>query len=300
MNTNRARLFYFNIDYICNNNCKYCCSKSTRNRLSDIIEIEDIEVLIKKFNINCNDTIVLSGGEPTVSPVFFDIITLLHQVTQKIIVYTNGRLINGIDDNLIGCIQRFIVPVYGLLENHDNYVGVKGAFKETYEGMIRLIKHNVDILELKIVYDSERNFTELVNSSCFKTLMKNNRFSITRLLIQSGEEQIIQKKSLNIIEDEIVYLWSLGKKVKFYDFPFCTFSDNFKTKIRFCYNPELNEMYDIFYCKAGGVSNRISFDKKSDYFNKCLYCHDNIFCCKMMQNYYCPIVYDNTCRLSTE
>ena len=300
MNANRARLFYFNIDYICNNNCKHCCSKSTRNKISDIIGIEDIEVLINKFNISCNDTIVLSGGEPTISPTFFDIIILLHQVTQKIIVYTNGRLIKDIDNDIIDCIQRFIVPIYGLLENHDNYVGVNGAFEETYDGMIRIINHNADMLELKIVYDSERNFTELVNSSCFKSLIKNNRFSITRLLMQSEEEHIMQKFSPNIVENLIVYLWSLGKKVKFYDFPFCAFSDNFKTKIRSCYNPVLNEKFDIFYCRVGGISNRISFNKKSDYFNKCSYCHDNIFCCKMMQNYYCPIVYDKICRLSTE
>ena len=130
------RLFYMNITYSCNNRCVFCISHNTQNHSKEVTNpIILIQNANTKYHFDNKDIFVINGGEPTLSSDFDLILTYLIKLECKIIVYTNGRLLKNYNSYFNNSNIYWIVPFYGLEENHDKYTGVAGAYWKLFLGV---------------------------------------------------------------------------------------------------------------------------------------------------------------------
>ena len=70
-----GNIYYYNINYYCNNDCKFCFSSSTGNNkysVSMATIISELSTIVRQ-----DDTVVLNGGEPTIHPEFYDILNAI-------------------------------------------------------------------------------------------------------------------------------------------------------------------------------------------------------------------------------
>ena len=125
------------LTYRCNNNCSHCYNARPRNYPE--MDIKSWKRIIDKvWNLRIPH-IVFTGGEPT---VFSGLPELVAYAEHKGIITglnTNGRRLA--DKNFLKClINSGLDHVQITIESHnseihDNMVGIKGAWKETVEGL---------------------------------------------------------------------------------------------------------------------------------------------------------------------
>lgn len=125
-----SRIFYFNITYRCNQNCVFCFSNSTSSHGRDM-KSEKILDSLKDLEANERDLIVLNGGEPSLHPHFYDLLSLIqNSFHSQITVYSNGSVLDVAkmrkSSNTI-----FIIPIHGNENEHDAITQIYGAFQNT-------------------------------------------------------------------------------------------------------------------------------------------------------------------------
>lgn len=287
-------LFYFNITYKCNNNCKSCCSFNTRGKSKRFVTADDIKSIAEKFNCTDSDVFIISGGEPTLSEQFDDIVNYCMSKSKHIILYTNGRNTQNINaDNF----ERIIVPLYGKESAHNSYVGNINAYAETIRTLKSIIENNPDKIELKLLINKLSDMKAFVTSDDWNVLRNNNRFSISRVIKPKTD---VNDEVYQFAEDLIVDLLAQGKMVKFYDLPFCKFGADFQKMVLERYDCHLNTQYKIICGSQYGRYTVFDFNKRADYNIDCANCNQSIFCTKIMQNYYCPVLTSEKCWIGTE
>ena len=287
-------LFYFNITYKYNNKCKDCCSHNTRDKNKRTVSVDDIKVIDDKFKCTESDVWVISGGEPTVADNFDEIINYCLSKSKHIILYTNGRNLHKINAE---CFERIIVPLYGTESGHNDYVGSSMAYSETVNALTNIIERNPDKIELKLLINDLTAMKDLLQNDDWQILKKNNRFSISRVIKPNVE---IDSNVLLFTENLIMELLSEDKTVKFYDLPFCKFSEKFQNNILDNYDCSLNSKYRIICGSQFGKYTVFGFNKRADYYIDCSTCNKSIFCTKIMQRYYCPVLTTKKCWIGTE
>lgn len=295
-----ANICYCNITYQCNNNCKHCISHNVKKRCERILTTDDYRFLKETFDIGEEDIWTISGGEPTLSPYFTDIINYCSKVSRHIIVYSNGRNIESLSPEIIDKIERIIIPIYGDEMLHNDYVGSPNAFKETISSMLKIIQRDKEKVDVKILLDSDGRTESLFKSSAWNELLENKHFSITRVLTPSFDTDSIKhvcERASKIIKELI----AKHKDIRFYDLPFCMLDKELQDHLWVTYTDKKLIYNDNVIC---GSSERrytlFSFHKPSDYFEKCVTCHYQRLCCKIMQNYFCPITNLYTTQITTE
>ena len=139
---------------LCNSKCIMCPQiENGTSRYDECLKILD-NIDLK----NC-ESIGITGGEPTLEPD--KLAALLHKISklsknQKVHILTNGRNFSNEDNaikfsNLKNIDISWGIPLYSnISEEHDYIVGIKGAFKETMQGLYNLAKHRQKI-EIRIV-----------------------------------------------------------------------------------------------------------------------------------------------------
>ena len=61
----KKNVYYFNINYLCDNKCIFCYSHNTNNlKTESIITLKEIIKTINKYKISEKDRLILNGGEP--------------------------------------------------------------------------------------------------------------------------------------------------------------------------------------------------------------------------------------------
>ena len=279
---------------MCNNNCKSCCSYNTRGKSKRFVTADDIKSITEKFNCSNSDVFVISGGEPTLSEHFEDVVHCCLSKSKHIILYTNGRNTLKIKaDNF----ERIIVPLYGKESTHNNYVRNTKAYSETVCTLKRIIGNNPDKIELKLLINNLSDMKDFVTSDDWNVLRNNNRFSISRVIKPNKD---VEDEIFQFTEDFILDLLAKGKMVKFYDLPFCKFSADFQKMVLERYDSRLNTKYKIVCGSQFGRYTVFDFNKRADYNVDCAKCNQSIFCTKIMQNYYCPVLTSEKCWIGTE
>lgn len=125
------RVFYFNIIYRCNINCKFCFSNSTSNNGSIMDSKQIINSIINK-QLDKDDLIVINGGEPAVHKELYSILHELIRITEaEIAVYSNGSMLDVLklpkSDKLF-----FVIPIHGFEASHDGITQMSGSYKKTF------------------------------------------------------------------------------------------------------------------------------------------------------------------------
>jgi len=292
------RIFYYNITYACNNNCKNCISTNVKRKTSRQVTIDDYIYIDSIYKISKNDVCTVSGGEPTLSPHFNDIVNFCYDKDATVVVYSNGRTLNELPQQILNKISRIIIPLYGCEQCHNEYVSSNNAFQQTINSIDNIIQYDKDKIEIKLLLDDRSSISKLIKDDVWNVISKNTHFSVTRVLKPDDKKC---DESISYEGSEIVsFLLSLDKVVRLYDIPFCQLNhdlqkrmlSNLDTKID--YNP-------IVICGASDKRfKQFLFNKNTDYFEHCNKCPYQMLCVKIMQNYFCPVIYKDSTKIDIE
>ena len=293
-----SKVVYCNITYHCNNACSHCISHNVRRHSQKQITIDDYRLLIDKNGVSSCDYMVISGGEPTLHSSFCDIVQLCYQYTKHIIVYSNGRKLFNLPDNVLNKIERIIVPIYGDASSHNTCVGSNMAYMETMKSIDKIIKLDPEKLDIKILLNDQINTEQLLQSPEWIFIKLNTHFSVSRII--TPNEPICSKEIVNRAERMINTLLSLNKIVRFYDFPFCWFSTEFKQFVLACKLTPSTIDSDVVCGIAGMRQNIFRFNKPTDYFQDCFNCKNAIYCTMIMKNYFCPSINNGQIIITNE
>lgn len=137
----------FNLNFICNNNCVFCCANKKEEKCDSLRIIKkNIESFAKKGGDN---RLIISGGEPLISEDLFDLLTLAKRKgIKKIGIQTNGRMLcyEGVVKKLkefepIDFLVSFHFPNAKLYKKYCRSDG----FQQTAKGIKNLVKYNCNV-----------------------------------------------------------------------------------------------------------------------------------------------------------
>lgn len=122
------------INNICNNNCHFC--KTPHNEINNV---DEIKKEVNKFKDKGIETIIISGGEPTMEKYLFEVIDLIQKNMMDIVLHTNARMLsywNYAQKLFQTGVRTISVPIYNndAIE-HDNITKSKGSFEQAINGI---------------------------------------------------------------------------------------------------------------------------------------------------------------------
>ena len=80
-----SKLHYFNITYLCDSDCLFCAANiGMINHASYTISPETFEQNLLKSNVQPGERVMISGGEPTLSPYFWPILAVTMIILQAV------------------------------------------------------------------------------------------------------------------------------------------------------------------------------------------------------------------------
>ena len=171
-----SKVSYMAISYKCNQRCLYCpCSKE--DYLKPFIPVETLKHLVDEMiDRQGADTIVLSGGEPTIHPDFLDFLNFLGKKNVAISILSNGEHFFNEDffESFCQVASKNQVTVTTTLhshkeEQHENANQKKGSFLRTIQGLLNLINSGYRvIIKHCITRENHRDlldFYKFVNST---------------------------------------------------------------------------------------------------------------------------------------
>lgn len=178
-------IYYFNITYSCNSNCVFCYSHNTihSGRKFNEIELYDFVEYLKSQNIQESDRVIINGGEPFLHSQILDILKSLLDFKCEVLIYTNGRCLTESDFSFMTSKYRFVIPVHGYKEIHDDITRSLGSYDSMANGVKHLNKFKCKI-DVKVILNPKMTssldeFKKTINA--IETLGFNNALHITKM-----------------------------------------------------------------------------------------------------------------------
>jgi len=293
------RVFYFNIDYFCNNKCIFCFSHNVSENKREISK-EELFKRLDRQKLRDNDYIILNGGEPTIHSEFYQIVNEINKYNAVVKIYSNGVGIKV--DKITNKNIEFIVPIHCVEEIHDELTRKKGSFKSTINSLKSLNENNIPF-NLKFIVSNEMIEKKFdIHSFLIENQLKLKEIFISRMNLTKVAKQNGYKLSDN--ENEVKYIENQYKKlkgnyiIKFLDFSRCFLENlnlkdfdkvDIKEKEEFYFNDkERNMILENYY------KERVEFDK-------CEECKFSEECDLISESYYILSAnYKNEIRLVLE
>lgn len=289
------RIFYYNIDYFCNNNCLFCFSVST-GRDKGIIPLEQIKKDVSFWNMDKTDLIVLNGGEPTLHPDFYNIIEYIINKTESFIsIYTNGTII---DTKRIPNTERIkiIIPIHGNAEDHDLITQNPGSYQSTLKSLHEM-QNKKNFMSIKFIVGKI-----LVNSEFLisKFLEKEN---ILPNEIVIARQNVTQKSILNKVEKLDIDNYATFVKNTFH-----SLKDTYRLLFLdtpICQLPEFKYLFKniekpkFFFSDCNNKLVEKKYYKQIKILSKCVYCKQREIC-EIISNSYLTTVYDKKWLIECE
>jgi len=178
-------IFYFNITYTCNSNCVFCYSHNTihSGRKFNEIALNDFVEYLKSQKIQESDRVIINGGEPFLHSKILDILKSLLEFRCEVLIYTNGRCLTEADFSFMTSKYRFVIPVHGHKDIHDDITRCRGSYDSMANGIKHLQKFNCKI-DVKVILNhkmisSEEEFRKTINA--LDSLGFNHALHITKM-----------------------------------------------------------------------------------------------------------------------
>jgi len=169
------------ISYLCNLSCIHCAYGDIKN--SPVVDLDKVKDFLNRNN---PEIIKISGGEPTLSDIFGDIVKLSKDTGSKVVSFTNGLSNPSINPDF------YWVSVYGDKKVH-NSITRASTFNKT---MKFVSKHPVEYLNSPVF--NKKQMKSLIGVS--ESL--NIPLRITQLLSHGRPHEVLStKKQIKIIED---------------------------------------------------------------------------------------------------
>lgn len=149
---------YIYLNEICNLNCIFCASDDTNfSKAKELSDIDQIKAFIKEQSTQ-TDTIVISGGEPTLSPKLFEISQFASKYFKNLQLMTNGLRFsdNTYLGELINCgITSLCIPFVSPQPLvFENLVGKMNTFIDFEKALFNVLNYtheNRPTIQLKTI-----------------------------------------------------------------------------------------------------------------------------------------------------
>jgi len=218
--------------YKCNNRCIMCGVFNTKKDSEWKYSLEELKTEIDSREIATGDVVIVSGGEPTIYPYFFDMLKYLELKDARVTIFSNGRAFKSNDNvsKLKECkYENMLIPLFGSnAQTHDRLTGAKGSFDDTIKGLHNLelngLTHSIKTVVMK------DNYANLPDWACFvsENFKHPHMVSIHGLHLQGeahnvSEELYVRHDEIaNYVEKALDSLLSNEYKVGISAFPLCT------------------------------------------------------------------------------
>lgn len=158
----KKRMLYLKLGHLCNSKCLYCVAGVVGQPFIDL------RLLKKELEKNAADygRVILTGGEPTMHPRFFDLLTIAYYLGYKITIQSNIRAFSG--KKFTAKAKKFNVKIIVCMNSSreqvfDVMADAPGAFRQTVEGIKNLTSQEIEV-ETKIIITNQNrdHLTEVV------------------------------------------------------------------------------------------------------------------------------------------
>lgn len=140
----RKPIVVWNITRTCNLKCLHCYTNSDALKYPDELNLEQGKALIDDLAEFKVPALLLSGGEPLVHPQVFELAEYARSKKLHVVLSTNGTLIDRKTAQRLKDLNFAYVGISldsAHAKIHDEFRGMKGAFKRTMKGF----RHCVDV-----------------------------------------------------------------------------------------------------------------------------------------------------------
>ena len=155
-------LFPVHLSLECNNKCYFCYHGDNRNL--PLLSFENIRYQLQIISKNFNPEIIITGGEPTIHPFFFQILDTIIQLDfEGVNIESNGRMfaIQSFLDNINTYnIDRYYISLHSSKEKAQDFItNVNGSYQQTIRGIQNLISLGKKVILQSLITRS--NFYDL-------------------------------------------------------------------------------------------------------------------------------------------
>ena len=263
------RVFYFNVTFACDQQCRFCFSHNTRRGAAGcaIAAREFVDVL-HRVRTGAEDRVVINGGEPLLHPDIVQMISAAHDTGAEVVMYSNGRRLAGVNlahDVICAGLDRITIPIHGLSSIHDDMTTVPGSFGQTLQGLNILADCLGDkVLELKFIATekmaaSDFDCVAFIRESGFEEIVRSVVFCgqvNTRVAFRNGCLCDESPTYTRYVEKQIMELSALGRPLKVFDFRICKLSRSFQEWFaRMPFN-EVFPQYEYYYSDGRNIEPR--------------------------------------------
>lgn len=199
-------LWYLQITRVCNNNCIYC-SNPANGRMLDLSEIQGW--LLELKNTWYTD-VMLTWGEPTIHPKFFEIVGLCHKVWLNPRIITNGLTLS--DEQFVKKLKSSWISIVHLSiysykkDLNDKLRRCPWAFDNLLKGIVYLRKYWINT-QTTIVISSYNQDHLYKTTYFFKNLFPELNHFVWNVLDPKmmiiDENSIDSMPDLNLLKDEL-------------------------------------------------------------------------------------------------
>lgn len=216
------------IGFQCNNHCLFCVQGDKRKKIP-FKSVSDIKNDLNRARQVC-DSIVFTGGEPTLHPSFLDLVRFSKKLDFKIIqIQTNARMFAYKDfcyQTIRAGANEFSPALHGHTASlHDCLTTVQGSFDQTTRGIKNLKRMGQYVISNTVV--NTMNYRYLARIARLLVMLGVDQYQFAFVHIAGSawrnKNSIVPKKS-----DVIPYLMkgldvgiAVGKKVMVEAIPYC-------------------------------------------------------------------------------
>ena len=226
----------WNLTYRCNLECIHCYASSDSLLIPDELDLADSLQVVKQLAENRITCLILSGGDPLISPHLMPIIEAASKLKLPVSLSTNGTLIKEETAHKFKDLGVFYVGISldGIGEANDRVRGQKGAYQRALQGAryckregikvglrMTLMKDTLEYIEPMISLAVDEGFERLYFSHLVSSgrgeQINHNGLSHTQSrqvvdnLVQQSELNIKQEVPLEIVtgsnDTDGVYLY---------------------------------------------------------------------------------------------
>jgi len=209
MNKNNKRIDV-KISFQCNNSCRFCVQGDKRDRFPDK-NSQEIMSILREERINCN-SVVFTGGEPTIQANLIDYVKYAKDLDYKIIqIQTNGRLF-FYKDYCLRLIKAganvFNPAIHGSSAKiHDYLTRSPGSFKQTMEGIKNLYN-----LKQKMLFNTVINKVNYQDLPNIVRILVNFKPSVLQLAFMHISPLV--QKDPSLVKEIVPRYFQIEKYVK--------------------------------------------------------------------------------------
>ena len=276
-------IFYFNVNYKCNNMCRFCFSHNVGSERGEMT-LSSIENVLNMCSEN--DLVVINGGEPSLHEQLNEIIESILSRNLYCNVYTNGRRLSEFNFRQDSIERlRFIIPIHGDREIHDYITQVDGSYDETLKSLKYIngkYTYNIKfIVNKEMIYKNFNVYNFLTNND-----LKPDEVVLARL--NRTRKSKINKYEIPNHSDEKEYIKRCMNELhQFYnicilDYPMCFIEKKWQRKIN---QNELKKYGQFVYSDDKICAKKRKYLKQKLVFPECYKC-DYIKLCNYLSESY--------------